>query len=617
MLLSEHIRLVAAFDHRHIFVDPSPDAATSYAERRRLFDLPRSSWADYDTALISSGGGVYPRTAKAIPVSAEMAAVLDLDASTSTITPQELMRAILLAPVDLLWNGGIGTYVKSVAESNAEAGDKANDAIRVDGGELRCQAVGEGGNLGFTQRGRIEYALAGGRICTDFIDNSAGVDTSDHEVNIKILLDSVIRSGDMTDKQRTELLASMTDEVAQLVLSHNYEQNMALASSVEVAASLLHVHESWIRRLERKGYLDRAIEFLPTDKEFQARRQAGLALTTPELAVLLAYTKIVLAQDLLASDLPDDPFLRGELFSYFPTELRQEFREAMSHHPLRREIIVTRVVNNMVNFAGVTFFHRLSQETSASAEELARAHFVSREVYGADELVRQICGLDNKIDASVQTDMRLAVRTLIERASRWLVNNRRPPLDSESTVEYFGTDIQKVMHALPEILTGVQAEEFESRRKTLESRGVPEDLARSIAVLPPAYAVLEVVEIAKRDGIDALEVSRVHSALAERLGLSDLMGMIYDLPRDDRWQTMARASLRDDLHAVHALLTAQVLGSTDEGSAAEDRVSAWETSDSVVVNRAKQTLGEITSENEPDLARMSVGLRVVRTMLTN
>jgi len=427
----------------------------------------------------------------------------------------------------------------------------------------------------------------------------------------------VIRSGDMTDKQRTELLASMTDELAQLVLHHNYEQNMALASSVEVASSLMHVHESWIRRLERKGYLDREIEFLPTDKEFQARRQAGIALTTPELAVLLAYTKIVLAQDLLASDLPDDPFLRGELFSYFPTELRQEFREAMSHHPLRREIIVTRVVNNMVNFAGVTFFHRLSQETSASAEELARAHFVSREVYGADDLVRQICGLDNKIDASIQTDMRLAVRTLIERASRWLVNNRRPPLDSESTVEYFGTDIQKVMHALPEILTGVQAEEFESRRQTLESRGVPEDLARSIAVLPPAYAVLEVVEIAKRDGIDALEVSRVHSVLAERLGLSDLMGMIYDLPRDDRWQTMARASLRDDLHAVHALLTAQVLGSTDEGSAAEDRVSAWETSDSVVVNRAKQTLGEITSENEPDLARMSVGLRVVRTMLTN
>ncbi len=352
-------------------------------------------------------------------------------------------------------------------------------------------------------------------------------------------------------------------------------------------------------------------------KEFQARRQSGASLTTPELAVLLAYTKIVLAQELVESDLPDDPFLRGELFSYFPTQLRQDFREAMAAHPLRRQIIVTQVVNNLVNFAGITFFHRLSQETSASAEEIARAHFVCREVYGANDLISQIDALDNTIDASVQTDMRLSVRTLIERASRWLVNNRRPPIDSEATVEHFGTDIQKVMHALPEILTGVQAEEFESRCAALRGSGVEEDLARAIAVLPPAYAVLEVVEISKRDGIDALEVARVHSVLAERLGLAELMAMIYDLPRDDRWQTMARASLRDDLHAVHALLTAQVLASTDDGSAAEDRVSAWETSDSVVVNRAKSTLGEITSENDPDLARMSVGLRVVRTMLTH
>ncbi len=617
MLLSEHIRLVAAFDHRHIFLDPSPDAAASFAERRRLFELPRSSWADYDTTLISAGGGVFPRTAKAIPVTPEIAAVLDLDATTTTMTPAELMRAILVAPVDLLWNGGIGTYVKAAAETNADAGDKANDAIRVNGGELRCQAVGEGGNLGFTQRGRIEYAAAGGRICTDFIDNSAGVDTSDHEVNIKILLDAVTRAGDMTEKQRGELLASMTDEVGELVLADNYDQNLALSNAQAVATSLMHVHESWIRRLERSGLLDREIEFLPSVKEFQARRQAGVALTTPELAVLLAYTKIVLAEQLAASDLPDDRFLRGELFSYFPTRLRQELRDEMAAHPLRREIVVTQVVNQLVNFAGITFFHRLSQETSASAEEIARAHFVAREVYGANDLITQINALDNTIDAAVQTDMRLSVRTLIERASRWLINNRRPPLDSEGTVEYFGTDIQKVMHALPDILTGVQAEEFESRRAGLQASGVAEELARAIAVLPPAYAVLEVVEIAKRDKIDALEVARIHSVLAERLGLSELMARIYDLPRDDRWQTMARASLRDDLHAVHAMLTAQVLSATDDGAAAEERVTSWETDDSVVVTRAKATLEEITASGDPDLARMSVGLRVVRTMLTN
>ncbi len=617
MLLSEHIKLVAAFDHRHIFLDPSPDPAASYAERRRLFGLPRSSWADYERGLVSEGGGIFPRTAKAIEISPEVAAVLDLDATTTTLTPVELMRAILVSPVDLLWNGGIGTYVKAASESHAEAGDKANDAIRVNGAELRCQSVGEGGNLGFTQRGRIEHAAAGGRICTDFIDNSAGVDTSDHEVNIKILLDAVMRAGDMTEKQRNELLASMTDEVADLVLGDNYDQNLALSNSAAVATSLMHVHEAWIRRLEKGGLLDREIEFLPSEKEFQARRTAGLALTPPELAVLLAYTKIVLAEELARSSLPDDPFLHGELTSYFPSKLQQNLRDAMVSHPLRRQIIVTQVVNDLVNFAGITFFHRLSQETSATADDLARAHLVCRKVYGADELISQINGLDNQIDAAVQTDMRLAVRTLVERASRWLVNNRRPPLDSAGTVAHFGSDIQRVMHSLPDILTGVQAEEFEARLKSLQKSGVSAELASAIAVLPPAYAVLEVVEIARRDDIDALEVARVHSALADRLGLSELMAMIYDLPRDDRWQTMARASLRDDLHAVHAALTAQVFAGTDAGATAEERVTSWEADDAVVVGRAKSTLSDITSDTEPDLARMSVGLRVVRTMLTN
>ena len=443
MLLSEHIQLVAAFDHRHIFIDPSPDAATSYAERRRLFELPRSSWADYDTDKISAGGGVYPRTAKAIPISPEVAAVLDLDATTTTMTPTELMRAILLAPVDLLWNGGIGTYVKGAAETNADAGDKANDAIRVNGGELRCQAVGEGGNLGLTQRGRIEYAVAGGRICTDFIDNSAGVDTSDHEVNIKILLDAVMRSGDMTEKQRVELLMSMTDEVGELVLADNYDQNLALANALAVAGSLMHVHESWIRRLERRGLLDREIEFLPGVKEFQARRQSGASLTTPELAVLLAYTKIVLAQELAESDLPDDPFLRGELFSYFPTQLRQDFREAMAAHPLRRQIIVTQVVNNLVNFAGITFFHRLSQETSASAEEIARAHFVCREVYGAERL-DQSDQRARQHHRCVRADRHAALGPHTDRA-RFSVAGQQPP-----TTDRLRGDRRALRHRHPE-----------------------------------------------------------------------------------------------------------------------------------------------------------------------
>ncbi len=616
MLLSRHLRLLAAFDHRDIFLDPNPDPETSYAERHRLFDQPRSSWADYDGELISPGGGVFSRSLKSVPISPEVAKALALAPEVTALAPAELMRAILLAPVDLLWNGGIGTYVKSAAETNADVGDRANDAVRVDGEQLRCKVVGEGGNLGLTQRGRIEFALAGGRICTDFIDNSAGVDTSDHEVNIKILLDRVVDSGDLTVKQRNELLASMTDEVAALVLADNYGQNQALASGFRVALGLMHVHAAWVRRLEKHGLLDRELEFLPSVKEFESRGAAGVPLTEPELAVLLAYTKIALAAELLSGDLPDDPLLRSKLFGYFPTPMRQRFRTQMEAHPLRREIIVTQIVNELVNFAGITFFHRLSQETGATVEDLARANLVCREIYGADFLVSQINALDTRIDATVQTDMRLAVRTLVERATRWMVNNRRVPLDSEATVDYFETDLQQLVKALPEILIGVEAAEFSKRQAELTDQAVPADMATAVAALPPAYEALEVIEIAKREHVDPLEVARVHGSLAERLGLTALSGHISALPRNDRWQTMARAALRDDLYAVHAALTAQVLGSTDASLSAEERVAAWECRDEAAVKRAAETLTEITSCETADLARMSVGLGVVRMLLS-
>lgn len=616
MLLSEHTRLVAAFDHRDIFLDPSPDAATSYAERKRLFALPRSSWQDYDKDLISEGGGVYSRSLKAIPVSPQARAALSLGDDVHTLTPAELMRAILLAQVDLLWNGGIGTYVKSAAETDTEVGDKANDAIRVNGGDLRCRCVGEGGNLGLTQRGRIEYARGGGRINTDFIDNSAGVDTSDHEVNIKILLDQVVANGDLTEKQRNDLLASMTEEVGTLVLRDNYEQNHALANAAVQAPQLLHVHEDWIRRLERQGLLDRALEALPSRKELAARLEHKEGLTVPELSVLLAYTKIVLADELIGTDLADDPFLRNDLFGYFPSKMRQTYRERMESHPLRREIIVTLAVNDLVNGAGMTFFHRLSEETSASADELVRANFVAREIFGSRALIDEIDSYDNKIDASVQTRMRLEMRTLVERASRWLINNRRPPMDSESTVDFFGVVVQQVVSALPELLGGREADAFLARRDALVAKGVPEDLAVRVAILPPAYQALNIVETAKRDQVDPIEVARVHFALGERLGLSALVARILALPRDDRWQTMARAALRDDLHSVHAQLTAQVLAETSSDQPVPVRVADWEEDDAVVVSRAVGTLGEICADDHADLARLSVGLRVVRTLLS-
>jgi len=615
MLLSEHTRLVAAFDHRDIFLDPEPDATTSYAERRRLFDLPRSSWQDYDPSLISEGGGVHPRSAKSIKISVAVGQALGIDPQVTSLTPAELMRAILLAEVDLLWNGGIGTYVKASAETHAEAGDKANDAIRVDGADLRCKCVGEGGNLGLTQRGRIEYADSGGRINTDFIDNSAGVDTSDHEVNIKILLDQVVVNGDLTVKQRNDLLASMTDEVGALVLADNYEQNVAMASAATQNAPLLHVHEDWIRRLERASLLDRELESLPSRKVVARRLEEGAGLTPPELSVLFAYTKIVLADDILETDLPDDPFLRSDLYSYFPTPMRHTYRERMEAHPLRREIITTQVVNDLVNGAGITFFHRLSEETGATVAELVRANFVGREIFGSRALLDEINSYDNVISADVQIRMRLEIRTLVERASRWLVNNRRPPLACEATVDFFDVMGQQVVAELPHLLTGRELSVFEARRDTFAGQGVPEDLAARVAVLPPAYAVLNIVETAKRDGLDPLEVTRVHFALGERLGLSTLLERILALPRDDRWQTMARAALRDDLHSVHAQLTAQLLAQTSSENSVPARIADWEEDGEVVVSRAVATLEEICSDPGADLARLSVGLRVVRTLL--
>ncbi len=389
---------------------------------------------------------------------------------------------------------------------------------------MKC--VGEGGNLGFTQRGRIEYAENGGRMNTDFIDNSAGVDTSDHEVNIKILLDGVVRDGDLTVKQRNELLATMTDEVADLVLRDNYEQNLALANGVANAAPLLHVHEDWMKELERRGVLNRDLEALPTSRQVRQRLDRGEGLRLPELSVLMAWTKIVLADELLASDLPDDPYLRGDLFAYFPEKMRQGYRSQMESHPLRREIIVTQVVNDLVNGAGMTFWPRLGGETGATAAELTRANFVAREIFGSLALRDELKSYDNKLPAEVQTRMRIEMRTLVERASRWLVTNRRPPLDSEATVDFFSVTTQKVMAELPTLITGRELDAFEQRRDYRIEQGVPEDLAARIAVLSPAYMILSIVETAEREGIDPLEVARVHFALGERLGLPSLVARI-------------------------------------------------------------------------------------------
>ncbi|MEU9776896.1 NAD-glutamate dehydrogenase [Streptomyces sp. NPDC047968] len=615
MLLSEHIRLVAAFDHRHIFIDPTPDAATSYAERRRLFELPRSSWADYDTELLSAGGGIHPRSAKSIPVTAPMRAALGIDPEVTKATPAELMQAILKAPVDLLWNGGIGTYVKAVSESNPDVGDKANDAIRVNGEDLRVRVVGEGGNLGCTQLGRIEFDRKGGRINTDAIDNSAGVDTSDHEVNIKILLNGLVAEGDMTVKQRNALLAQMTDEVGALVLRNNYAQNTALANAVAQSPSLLHAHQRFMRRLGRDGHLDRALEFLPADRQIRELLNTGRGLSQPELAVLLAYTKITVAEELIGTTLPDDPYLRRLLHAYFPQPLRERFAGAIDSHALRREIVTTVLVNDTVNTGGSTFLHRLREETGASVEEIVRAQTAARGIFGLGAVWDAVEALDNQVAADVQTRVRLHSRRLVERGTRWLLGNRPQPLQLAETVDFFAERVAEVWDSLPKMLRGADAEWYRGILDELTAAGVPEELAQRVAGFSSAFPALDIVAIADRTGQDPLAVAEVYYDLADRLSITQLMDRIIELPRADRWQSMARASIREDLYAAHAALTADVL-SVGVGSATpEERFRAWEDKNAALLGRARTTLDEIHGSDAFDLANLSVAMRTMRQLL--
>ncbi|MFD4529780.1 NAD-glutamate dehydrogenase [Streptomyces sp. NPDC058470] len=615
MLLSEHIRLVAAFDHRHIFIDPTPDAETSYAERRRLFELPRSSWADYNSELISSGGGIFPRTAKAIPVNAHIREALGIESGVAKMTPADLMKAILKSQVDLLWNGGIGTYVKASTETHADVGDKANDAIRVDGADLRVKVVGEGGNLGLTQLGRIEFAQHGGKINTDAIDNSAGVDTSDHEVNIKILLNAVVTNGDLTVKQRNKLLAQMTDEVGDLVLRNNYAQNVAIANALAQSPDMLHAQQRFLRHLVREGHLDRALEFLPTDRQIRERLAAGQGLTGPETAVLLAYTKITVSDALLATSLPDDPYLQRLLHAYFPTALREKFREQIDGHALRREIVTTVLVNDTVNTGGTSFLHRLREETGASLEEIVRAQTAARAIFESSQVWDAVEALDNVVAADVQTRIRLHSRRLVERGTRWLLNNRPQPLQLAETISFFSDGVEQVWSQLPKLLRGADSEWYQRIHDELTGAGVPDELATRVAGFSSAFPTLDIVAVAERTGKDPMAVAEVYYDLGDRLGITQLMDRIIELPRADRWQSMARASIREDLYAAHAALVADVLSAGNGTSTPEQRFKAWEEKNAAILGRARTTLEEIRSSDAFDLANLSVAMRTMRTLL--
>ncbi len=614
MLLSEHIKLVAAFDHRHIFLDPDPGPAASFAERKRLFALPRSSWADYDQALISAGGGVWPRTAKSVPLSPQAQRALALDESVHSLAPDQLISAILAAPVDLLWNGGIGTYVKASSQSHADAGDRANDGVRIDATQLRAKVVAEGGNLGLTQAARIEYALAGGLVNTDFIDNSAGVDTSDHEVNIKILLQPRVSRGELTPPARAGLLHEMTDEVAGLVLKQNYQQNRALAAARVQAAQMLHVHARYLRRLERERRIGRRLDSLPGEKQIAERRSAGLGLTVPEFAVLLAQAKISAVDEVLDSALPDDPFLRSVLTDYFPEPLRTSYAAEMLSHRLRREIITTAVVNDMVNRSGTTFLFRMNEETGASVPDISCAWLVAREVFGMPGFWAQVEDLDGRVDVATQIAMILEGRKLTERAVRWLLHSRRPPFDIQATIDYFADGVLAVGAAMPKLLTGRDLAGFTERHDSFCSRGVPGELAERVAAMVPAMSAFDIVDVAATTGRDLTETAEVYFDLADRLQFARLRDQIVALPRDDRWNTMARGALRDDLYVAHAALVRDVLEVSSRGTP-EERLAEWVSRNASAVRRATQTLTEIWETDRFTLATLSVAVRAYRTLV--
>ncbi|GAB4175092.1 MAG: NAD-glutamate dehydrogenase [Thalassobaculales bacterium] len=605
MLLSRHIRLVGAFDHRHIFIDPNPDAAASFAERRRLFALPRSSWADYDPALISAGGAVIDRKAKSVRLTAEMKALFDI--TRDSVTPAEVMNAMLKARVDLLWFGGIGTYVKAAGESHADAGDRANDAIRVNGRDIRARVIGEGANLGCTQRGRIEYALAGGRNNTDAIDNSAGVDCSDHEVNIKILLGAVVAGGEMTGKQRDRLLVQMTEDVGALVLRDNYEQTLALTIAEAGGPAALEGQGRMMRAWEKAGRLDRAIEYLPDDEALAERAAAGHGLTRPELAVLLAYSKMILYVDLLGSGLPDLPLLEGDLSRYFPPVLRERFADWIGRHPLRREIIATVVTNNLVNRVGAGFVQDLGERTGAGPDAVARAYLAVREAFGLAGLWTEIEALDLRLPAARQREAMAATIRLAERAALWLLRNEAQPLDPADVVARCGAGLARLAAALPEMLEVAPAEDM------------PAPLAARLAVLPALESGLEIVRIAQSTGLPVDGVARAHVAVGRRFGFEWLKRTAEQLPAATAWQKLAIGAVGDDLDGHHAALTRAVLaaagGAPADAAAAEAAVEAWGTARRAALDRTAHLLAELKAATVPDLAMLAVAAGQLRTLV--
>jgi glutamate dehydrogenase len=611
MIYTDTLKLVAAFDHRHVFIDPDPDPKASFAERRRLFELSASSWDDYDRSAISPGGGVWSRTEKAIPLSDELRAALAVDAGV--LTPSEVISAILRAPVDLLWNGGIGTFVKASYESNADVGDRTNDAIRVNGNELRARVVAEGGNLGFTQKARIEYAESGGRINTDAIDNSAGVDTSDHEVNLKILLGIAIANGDLTLKQRNDLLREVEDDVASHVLYDNYLQAQILSQEVPVSVDRLESYEDLMVQLDAEGLLERELESLPSSEQMAERQRAERGMARPELCILLAYAKRSLEEAIRESPLPDDPYLDRDLRRYFPARVVERFGHLLARHPLRRHLASTIIANEVVNDLGITWASRLALETGAEAAEVARAFYIARDVTGAADRWRDVEALDGKIDPVLQNVLMVGVDTLVDDVARWFLQNA-PAAPIGETIEA----VTPLFSELSEVIERVGSEGWRGPREEqvayLAQQGIEERLGRRHVYQPELAHGPDIIAVARETGRALQDVANTFFLAGERLHLDLLERRLIELPDASRWQRWAAQAIGDDLLVLRRDIALKVLRGADHGPVAAafdgflaERAEAYE--------RLGRLVSTLESQGEKSLAALTVALRQLRGLV--
>ena len=607
MLLSEHIKLVAAFNHMHIFIDPTPDPLLSLAERARLFNLPRSTWADYNAKLISKGGGVFNRSAKSITVSKEMKQLFGI--KQAVIEPNELIKIILQSKVDLLWSAGIGTFVKAKSETNLDVGDRTNDAIRINGSELRCRIVGEGGNLGLTQLGRVEYALCGGLLYTDFIDNSAGVSCSDKEVNIKILLDRIVHAGDLAYKQRNTLLTAMTDEVSALVLRENYLQTRAISLLVVGAMRSLELHNRYLNALEQDGKLDRDLESIPDEKTLMERKLLGQGLTSPEISVLLCQSKINLKEAILASDVPEDPYLRSYLIAAFPKPLQVKFCSQIEAHPLRREIIATRVSNIIINEMGFSFVYRLHDETGAPVSAIVRAYMITRAVLNMESVWQQIEALGADVGAKNQDDMMMTCVRLLRRTTRWFLRSKRMRLDMSKMIEHYEPGVVALKRSMPALFGDGNKEHYNEYVEEYKAMGTPDELAHELTATRALFSAMDIIDVAHEEGLDIPAVAEVYFGIGEFLDLTWIRAHIIAHPTENHWEALSREALRDDLDWQQRQLTAGIIRFDEDKKEIMSCFYTWSESHAALIERWQQILANLRSSTVLNYTMYFVAIR--------